>query len=127
MFKTKELRYILAGTWNTIFGYFTSLLIYDSFHVFLHILFIGLMANILNISMSFLTYKFFVFRTKNHWLNEYLRFYIIYGGVALISLCILWFAVDYLKIPFWIAQALVTSLGVLILYIGHDRFTFKVN
>jgi putative flippase GtrA len=127
MFKTKELRYVLAGIWNTLFGYFTSLLIYDSFHVFLHILFIGLMANIINISMSFLTYKFFVFRTKNHWLKEYLRSYIIYGGVALISLSILWFAVDYLKMPFWIAQALVMSLGVLISYIGHDRFTFKVN
>ena len=127
MFKTKELRYILAGIWNTLFGYFTSLLIYDSFHVSLHILFIGLMANILNISMSFLTYKVFVFRTKNHWLKEYLRSYIIYGGVALISLCILWFAVDYLEMPFWIAQALVMSLGVLMSYIGHDRFTFKVN
>jgi putative flippase GtrA len=127
MFKTKELRYVLAGIWNKLFGYFTSLLIYDSFHVFLHILFIGLIANILNISMSFLTYKVFVFRTKNHWLKEYLGSYIIYGGVALISLCILWLAVDYLKMPFWIAQALVMSLGVIISYIGHDRFTFKVN
>jgi putative flippase GtrA len=77
--------------------------------------------------MSFLTYKFFVFRTKNNWLKEYLRSYIIYGGVALISLCILWLAVDFLKMPFWIAQALVMSVGVLSSYIGHDRFTFKVN
>ena len=61
MFKNKEFRYILVGIWNTLFGYFTSLLIYDYYHDFLHILFIGLMANILNISMSFLTYKFFVF------------------------------------------------------------------
>ena len=127
MFKTKGLRYILAGVWNTLFGYFTSLLIYDYYHNFLHILFIGLIANILNISMSFLTYKFFVFRTKNYWLKEYLRSYIIYGGVALVSLCMLWFAVDYLNMPFWIVQALVMSLGVLISYIGHDRFTFKVN
>ena len=127
MIKLKESRFLLAGAWNTFFGYFTSLLIYDSFHGFLHILLIGLMANILNISMSFLTYKFFVFRAKNHWLKEYLRSYIIYGGVALISLFILWFAVDYLKMPFWIAQALVMSLGVLISYIGHDRFTFKGN
>jgi len=127
MFKTKGLRYILAGVWNTLFGYFTSLLIYDYYHNFLHILFIGLIANILNISMSFLTYKFFVFRTKNYWLKEYLRSYILYGGVALTSLCMLWFAVDYLNMPFWIVQALVMSLGVLISYIGHDRFTFKVN
>jgi putative flippase GtrA len=85
------------------------------------------MVNILNISMSFFTYKYFVFKTKKNWLQEYLKSYIVYGGAALISLCMLWLTVDYLKIPFWIAQALVMLLGVSISYIGHNRFTFKIN
>jgi putative flippase GtrA len=85
------------------------------------------MGSILNISMSFFTYKCFVFKTKKNWVQEYLRSYVIYGGVALISLCILWLAVDFLKISFWIAQALVMILGFLMSYVGHDRFTFKVK
>ena len=125
MIKLKESRFLLAGVWNTLFGYFSSLIIYNYYHNLLHILLIGVMVNILNISMSFFTYKYFVFKTKKNWAQEYLRSYVIYGGVALVSLCILWFAVDYLKLPFWIAQALTMLIGVFISYIGHDRFTFK--
>ena len=127
MIKLKGARYILVGCWNTLFGYFSALIIYNYYHNLLHILLIGVMVNILNISMSFFTYKYFVFKTKKNWVQEYLRSYVVYGGVALVSLCILWFAVDYLKLPFWIAQALTMLLVVLISYIGHDRFTFKVK
>jgi putative flippase GtrA len=127
MIKIKEARYILAGCWNTLFGYLSALIIYDYYYNLLHILLIGVLINILNISMSFFTYKYFVFKTKKNWFQEYLRSYVIYGGVALISLCLLWFAVDYLRMPFWIAQALLMLLGVVISYIGHDRFTFKVT
>jgi putative flippase GtrA len=127
MIKLKGARYILAGCWNALFGYFSALIIYNYYHNLLHILLIGVMVNILNISMSFFTYKYFVFKTKKNWVQEYLRSYVVYGGVALVSLCILWFTVDYLKLPFWIAQALTMLLGVLISYRGHDRFTFKVK
>ena len=98
MVKIKEARYILAGCWNTIFGYFSALIIYNYFHNLLHILLIGVMVNILNISMSFFTYKYFVFKTKKNWVQEYFRSYAIYGGVASINLCILWVTVDFLKI-----------------------------
>jgi putative flippase GtrA len=125
MFKFKGLRYILTGSWNTLFGYFSALIIYDYCHFFLHILLIGLITNILNISMSFFTYKYFVFKTKNHWLTEYLKAYIVYGGITILSIGILWFTVDYLKIHFWIAQAVVMVIGVLVSYFGHDQFTFK--
>ena len=127
MYKLKWSRYILAGCWNTFFGYFSALIIYHFYHHSFHIVLIGVMVNILNISMSFITYKYFVFKTKKNWFQEYLKSYIVYGGVALVSLCMLWLTVDYLKIPFWIAQALVMLLGVSISYIGHNRFTFKIN
>ena len=127
MIKIKEARYILVGCWNTLFGYFSALIIYNYYHNLLHILLIGVLINILNISMSFFTYKYFVFKTKKNWFQEYLKSYIVYGGVALVSLCMLWLTVDYLKIPFWIAQVLVMLLAVSMSYIGHNRFTFKIN
>jgi putative flippase GtrA len=127
MLRLKQTRYFIAGCWNTLFGYLSALIVYNFYHNLLHILLIGILINILNVTMSFFIYKFFVFKTKKNWFQEYLRSYITYGGVALMSLCILWFNVDYLKIPFWLAQGLVTFLGFLFSYIGHDRFTFKVK
>ena len=127
IFKIKEFRYFFAAICNTFLGYFMSLLIYSYCHAFLHILIIGLIVIIFNVSISFFTYKFFVFKTKNHWLKEYLKTYITYGVAITISLCILWFTVDYLKIQFWIAQGFATLISAFSAYLGHNYFTFKIN
>ena len=127
MFKLKQTRYIMAGCWNSLFSYFAALITYNYFHKVLHILLIGIMVIIINISMSFFVYKYFVFMTKNNWLEEYFKSYVTYGGVALISICILWFNVDFLNMPFWLAQGLVMFISFLFSYIGHDRFTFRVK
>ncbi len=125
MLTNLKVRYMLAGAWNTLFGYFSALVIYDFLRITLHIILIGIIINILNISMSFFTYKLFVFQTKKNWVKEYLRSYIVYGFTALISLCMLWFFVDYLNVRFWIAQALILLIGIFISFKGHHIFTFK--
>jgi hypothetical protein len=127
MIKLKESRFLLAGIWNTLFAYFASLFVYDYLHIFVHILLIGLIIVILNISMSFLTFKFFVFKTQNHWLKEYLRFYITYSVSISVSLILLWVAVDFLNVKFWISQAFAMMVSAILSYIGHNRFTFKIK
>jgi putative flippase GtrA len=125
MFKNKQFIFFLVGGWNTLFGYFSALLIYHFTHSFLHILLIGIITNILSISMSFFTYKYFVFKTTDHWLREYFRSYLVYGVISLITICILWIAVDYLQIKFWITQGLIIPIAIVLSYLGHNRFTFK--
>ena len=75
--------------------------------------------------MSFFTLKYFVFKTTEHWTSEYLKSYIVYGVISLIGICILWIAVEYLKMKFWIAQGLIIPLAIVLSYLGHNRFTFK--
>jgi hypothetical protein len=41
IFKIKEFRYFLTAIFNTLLGYFMSLIIYSYCHAFLHILIIG--------------------------------------------------------------------------------------
>jgi putative flippase GtrA len=125
MFKNKKFIFFVCGGWNTVFGYFSALLIYHFTHSFLHILLIGIITNILSISMSFFTFKFFVFKTTGHWLREYFRSYIVYGVISLIGILILWVGVDYLKMKFWIAQGLIIPITIVLSYLGHNRFTFK--
>lgn len=113
------------GGWNTMFGYGVGVALYDTLSPYLHILGIGAIANIIAISMSFLTYKLLVFKTVGHWLPEYLRSYVVYGGTALLGTLLLWLFVDGLKISIWIAQGLIIVSTVVISYIGHARFTFR--
>jgi putative flippase GtrA len=125
MFKNKQFIFFVVGGWNTVFGYFSALLIYHFTHSFLHILLIGIITNILSISMSFFTFKYFVFKTTENWLREYFRSYIVYGVISLIGISIIWIAVDYLTMKFWIAQGLSIPITIILSYLGHNQFTFK--
>jgi putative flippase GtrA len=122
---SRKLRYLIAGGWNTVFGYFAGVALYYRLHEYLHLVVIAVLGNVIAITMSFLTYKLFVFRTKGHWLAEYLRAYIVYGGSAVVGVGMLWALVDGLAVPFWLAQGMVILITVLVSYLGHARFTFR--
>ena len=121
----QAIRYFFAGLWNTVFGYIVGLLLYHYYGTKIGVFFVGILANIFAITMSFLTYKLFVFRTIGNWWKEYLKAYFVYGTSAFLGILLLTFFVDILKFEFWIAQGVVIVLGVLISYFGHKLFTFK--
>lgn len=121
----KRIRYLIFGAWNTVFGYFAGIGLYYSLRHWLHIIPISCIANILAITMSFLTYKIFVFQTKGNWLLEYCRCYIVYGGVAIVGVLVLWVLVDVLGVAFWIGQGLVIVIAVIASYVSHEKFTFN--
>ncbi|PQV52516.1 GtrA family protein [Paraburkholderia sp. BL21I4N1] len=123
--RKKMLRYLLVGGLNTAFGYFATVGLYYALRPHLHIVVIGVIANVICITESFITYKLFVFNSREPWLREYLRCYVVYGSSALIGIAGLWLLVNILGIPFWLAQGLLMSVSVAISYAGHDRFTFK--
>jgi putative flippase GtrA len=125
MLNQKKVRYLLVGGLNTLLGYTIGVGIYKAFDNNLDIVWIGLISNILSITVSFLSYKILVFRTKGMWLAEYMKSYIVYGGIALIGIFFLWLFVDKMNISIWLAQALVIGLTVIVSYLGHSRFTFR--
>jgi len=121
----EKIRYLLAGGWNTFFGYASGLFLYDTLGGRLHVVIVGIIANILAISMAFVTYKLFVFCAKGNWLVEYFRTYLVYGATAILGIGILWILVDGMGTPFWIAQGLAIFITVIVSYISHSRFTFR--
>jgi putative flippase GtrA len=120
-----KVRYLLAGGWNTLFGYLVGLSIYYGLDGMVGVVAVGIMANIVAITMAFVTYKLFVFQTKGNWLSEYLRAYLVYGATAVVGIGLLWILVDGLGVRFWIAQGLVIVITVVVSYLSHSRFTFK--
>src|SRR5438445_367551 len=78
------LRYLVVGGWNTLFGYSCFFLLV---RLFLHFLpaqpalsaSIALVfATVINVTVSFLGYKWFVFRTRGNYLREYRRSLLVY-------------------------------------------------
>jgi putative flippase GtrA len=124
-FNSQKIRYLVVGGINTIFGYVIGVAIYKALINQLNIISIGIISNVLCITLSFCTYKIFVFRTKGNWFSEYLKAYIVYGGMAIVGVILLWLFVDIGGLNIWVSQALIILSTVIFSYIGHARFTFK--
>jgi putative flippase GtrA len=126
-------RYLVVGLWNTAFGYGTYALC-----VFLlegrvpaAYLVASLLASLLNITVSFLGYKWFVFRTRGNYLKEWLRCLMVYSGSIGLGLVLLAPAVylvehvtgDARSAPY-IAGAVVLGVQIVASFFGHQRFSF---
>lgn len=128
------LRYLLVGGFNTVFGYAVFALCnwltrgLGSYNYMLA----WLVANIISISVAFLGYKWFVFRTKGNYLVEYARCFGVYSSSMIISFTGLTILVAILRRSLhrpeeapYIAAALMAIVTVIISFVGHSRFSFK--
>ena len=118
-------RYLVAGLWNTAFGYgvFAGLIAWHSNHI--HYLLIAGVSNVLAISNAYVVHKFFVFRTRGNYLKEYLRYWLVYGAAAVIGMLGLAILVAGLSVNIYLAQIGVVCGQVIFSFIGHRRFSFR--
>jgi putative flippase GtrA len=128
------IRYLITGCFNTLFGY--------SLYAFLNWLLTGrvpygymwasLLSNLIAISAAFLAYKWFVFKTRGHYLREWLRCLGVYGSSMLLSLLALPFLVALFRrlLPRpeaapYVAGAVVTLTTIVVSFFGHKHFSFR--
>ena len=127
-------RYLVVGIWNTAFAYgtfalFTALL---DRHMPASYLAGSLISSVLNITVSFLGYKWFVFKTKGNYLKEWLRCLVVYSGGIALGLVLLaptvllvgWVTGNERAAPY-IAGALLLGVQVVLSFLGHKKFSFK--
>ncbi len=127
-------RYILVGGFNTVFGYGLYALLTWSFRGLgpFNYMYAAVLANLIAISVAFLGYKWFVFRTRGNYLAEWIRCFGVYGSSALIGLAGLPILVPILRhilqkperAPY-IAGALLMIVTVLFSFLGHKNFSFR--
>ena len=83
---------------------------------------------IIGMTISFVNFKFFTFKTKiNYIYEEYLRSLIVYSGKALIGSFVLWLFLIQLEINIYISQGISILSTVIITFFGHKNFTFKTT
>jgi putative flippase GtrA len=134
------LRYLVVGVWNTLFGYGCFFLMV---RLFLHLLpaqpaltasIATVLATIINITVSFLGYKWFVFRTQGNYLREYRRSLLVYlptiafSAVAIAPLTSLLRLAPHLKTQApYVAGAALTCINVIASFFGHKHISFKTK
>jgi len=129
-------RYLLVGVWNTGFGYatfaaFTAALDRVVPHSYLPA---SVLSSLLNITVAYLGYKWFVFKTKGNYLREWARCVGVYGSNILVGLALLPVLVYVLRHQFglqrqapYIAGAVLTAFTVFVSFFGHKHFSFRAS
>lgn len=127
-------RYLLVGLGNALFGFgsYAALTRILTPHVRYGYVAAGLIANILSITFSYLTYKLFVFKTKGNYLREWMKCVAVYSGAGLLGTAALPVLVFLIRrfsslggsAPY-LAGAIVAGLTVVVSFTGHRSFTFR--
>jgi putative flippase GtrA len=129
------LRYLLIGAWNTVFGYTCFFLMNHWLATVMpaySYIAANLLANLIAITVAFLGYKWFVFRTKGNYLREWLRALMVYSASVIFSTLALAPVVGLIRhttryqtqAPY-IAGAVVAVFTVLSSFFGHRHFSFR--
>ncbi len=127
-------RYLLVGMWNTLFGYSTFAVLTALLKPYVPQSYIlaAALSSLLNISVAFLGYKWFVFKTKGNYLREWVRCLAVYGSSMIVGIVALPIVVWVIhrttafdrQAPY-LAGALVTLFGVVYNFLGNKKFSFR--
>jgi putative flippase GtrA len=128
------LRYLLVGGWNTVFGYSCFFLTNRWLATMMpeySYLAASVVSGLLAVTVAFLGYKWFVFRTKGNYLQEWLRTVTIYSGSIFFSTLALaplvWLIRHesrYQTQAPYLAGAAIAVCNVVISFFGHRHFSF---
>ena len=126
-------RYLVVGLVNTVFGYgtYAGLTALFTPHIPFAYMLASVISSFLNITFSFLNYKWFIFKTTGHYFREWSRCIVVYGstmGVGTLLLVPTVFLIRHLtpadsSAPY-IGGALLMVANVLAGFLGHKHFSF---
>lgn len=122
---SQPLRFLVTGGWNTAFSYISLALLYYFFSKRMHYMVILVIGAVINITNAYICHKFFVFRTKGNYVREYLRYYVVYSVPMALGFIAFPVCIELFKMNFYVTQALLTVITVLISYFGHKHISFK--
>lgn len=127
-------RYLLVGGFNAGFGYgLFALLNWRMRGVGPYsYMYAAVLANFIAITVAFLGYKWFVFKTRGNYLIEWIRCFGVYGTSMLIGLAGLPILVTLLRprlrdpeLASYLAAAIMTSITVAFSFFGHKNVSFR--
>ncbi|MGB6973077.1 MAG: GtrA family protein [Terracidiphilus sp.] len=127
-------RYLMVGSFNTLFGYglFALLNWWLSRYSEYGYLLAAVLGNLIAITVAFLGYKWFVFRTRGQYLREWVRCVGVYGTMMLVGLAGLATLVPVFRhhmarpqLAPYLAAAVMTGVGVVLSFLGHKNFSFR--
>lgn len=121
----KEVRYVLVGGWNTLFGWAVFVALQLTVGATIGYMAVLVIAQVVSITNAYLGYRWLVFRVQGSWWLDFFRFSTVYWIVFAVNLVALPLMVSVLGMNVIVAQTLFLVVTVIASYIAHNRFSFR--
>jgi putative flippase GtrA len=123
----KKIKYLLIGSINSVFAYFSTILIYNYFYQELGVIFIGIISSILNLTFSFLNYKINIFYVSKKWFLELIKYIISNLYLSILSISLLYIFIEWCNFSIYLSQFICISVVIISGYIINTKYIFKKN
>jgi putative flippase GtrA len=123
----QKIKYLLIGSINSIFAYFSTILIYNYFYQELGVIFIGIISFIINVTFSFFNYKINLFYVSKKWFLELIKYIISNLYLSILSISLLYIFIEWYNFSIYLSQFICISVVIISGYIINTRFIFKKN
>ena len=127
-------RYLMVGGFNTALGYSLFALLNWSFTGLgsFSYIYASFLAGFISITVAFLGYKWFVFRTSGNYVREWIRCVGVYGSSMVIGMIGMLILVPILRAHMlqperasYLSGAIVTVVTILFNFLGHKNVSFR--
>lgn len=123
----QKIKYLLIGSINSIFAYFSTILIYNYFYQELGVIFIGIISSIINVTFSFLNYKINIFYVSKKWFLELIKYIISNLYLSILSISLLYIFIEWCNFSIYLSQFICISVVIISGYIINTKYIFKKN
>jgi putative flippase GtrA len=121
----QKIKYLLIGSINSIFAYFSTILIYNYFYQELGVIFIGIISFIINVTFSFFNYKINLFYVSKKWFLELIKYIISNLYLSILSISLLYIFIEWYNFSIYLSQFICISVVIVSGYILNTKFIFK--
>jgi putative flippase GtrA len=121
----EKLRYLVVGTWNTLFSLVLFNVLLLVFGRSLYLMWFWVVW-VIAVGQSTVTMKYFAFRSKGRLLPQVGRAFVIYLPAQGLSTAIMWLEVESFHVLPQVAQIITIVVSTIFSYFGHKYFTFRL-
>jgi putative flippase GtrA len=127
LWRDERLRFLMAGAWNTAFGYAAFVLVHQTASPWLNAWIQIAFAYALALPQSFAVQKYVVFRRRGHRRQQWRRFAIANTMIFVANLILVPWLVDVTGWPALAVQAGYVVASAVVSYFVHRNFSFAEN
>lgn len=121
----EAIRFLIIGSWNTVFGYGIFAIIYFITEGLLHEQIVLLLSYFISSIQTFITLKYLVFQSNGNWKREYPKCLVVSVTGWAINAAILFVLNLLVNWHILLVQALAVMITAIFNYLAHKNLSFK--